>query len=143
MWHGYIGLENLNLNAAQRTQLYDEIRQLGPSFNPSPAKLLHERLRLDGDAGIWEALFNENKLTVQAIKAWLANIFGIQPDDITVTTVTQSFANGETSVTTYSYGATNYVRSAPFNGLGCEWCTSGDECRGYFSLYQSEWEGET
>lgn len=140
--HQYVGFENLNLNVAQRNQLYDEIRQLGPSTSPSPAMLLQERLRLDSDAGFWEASFNETKITVAAIKQWLADIFSIQPGDISHDTTIQSFAGGTTEVTTFVYNATNYLRLAIFGCMSCGWRASGDECRGYLSLYRDLWENE-
>lgn len=72
MWHGYFGIENLNLNPTQRATLIQALRALGPSSDPLPDRLNHSHTRLDGQAAIFEALFDESVLTVQAWKNRLA-----------------------------------------------------------------------
>lgn len=141
--HQYIGFENINLNTSQRTTLFAVLTALGPLTSPQPCFLMQARLRLDSDAIIAEALFDENKITIVAVKQWLADIFSIELGDISHDTITQSFAGGDTPVTTFTYAATNYIRMGAFGGFACGWKTSHGECLGYLSLYQSEWEGET
>lgn len=140
--HQYVGILNLNLNSSQKLSLFNELRALGPSASPSPAMLLQERLRLDDEGAIYEALFDESKLSIQQFINWLASIFGAQPESISSSTIIQSFAGGTTPVTTFTYNTINYIRSALFGGMGCGWHASGRECRGYLSLYQNEWENE-
>jgi len=82
MWHGYFGVEDLNLSTAQRQVLIGELRSLGPASDPQPARLCHWRTRLDGQAAIFEALFNENNLTVERFKQRLGSIFSVDPEDI-------------------------------------------------------------
>lgn len=140
MWHGYIGFENEGLSTSQRATLVSELRLLGPTSDPQPARLCHWRTRLDGEAAIFEALFNENNLTVARWKQRLGAIFGVDPDTISHSAVNRSFGGGTTPVVTFSRGGIDYLRVALFGGVGAEWNESGDECRGYLFLYRNEWE---
>lgn len=140
--HFYLGIENLNLNAAQRQTLVDALKALGPASDPQPARLCHWRTRLDGDAAIFEALFNEDNVTIQAFKNRLADIFSVDPATIDHATVTQHFAGGDTPVVTFSRLGTDYLRFALFGGAGATWMESGNECRGYLALNKAEWEVE-
>jgi hypothetical protein len=141
-WHGYLGIENLALNPSQRQILVDELRALGPASHPQPACLCHWRTRLDGEAAIFEALFDEDDLTVQVFKQRLAAIFGVDPATIDHDTVVRHFAGGDTPVVTFSRGGTDYLRFALFGGPDAEWMESGGECRGYLKTYQEDWEPE-
>jgi hypothetical protein len=141
-WHGYLGIENLNLNASQRQTLVEELKALGPSSDPQPERLCHWRIRLDGEAAIFEALFNEDNLTVARFKQRLGAIFGVDPAAINHTTITSHFAGGNTPVVTFSRAGTDYLRFALFGGAGVSWQQSGDECRGYLAAYLAEWDEE-
>ena len=113
-WHGYIGIENLNLNDTQRGELIQALRSLGPSSDPQPARLCHWRTRLDGEAAIFEALFDESNLTVAKFKNRLGSIFGVDPAAIDHSIITRHFSEGNTPVVTFSYLGTDYLRFAPF-----------------------------
>jgi len=140
MWHGYFGIEDINLTDNQRDTLIGVLKNLGPDAHPSPACLNHWRTRLDGDAAIFEALFDESLLTVDSFKARLANIFDVDPatidDDLTVF----HFGDGNTPVVVFSRSGTDYLRLALFGGVGATWMESGDECRAYLSLYSELWD---
>lgn len=140
MRHFYLGIENLNLNASQRQALIDELKSLGPASDPQPARLCHWRTRLDGEAAIFEALFNEDNLTVAKFKQRLATIFGVDPATIDHASITRHFADGDTPVVTFSRAGTDYLRFALFGGAGAAWMQSGDECRGYLATNRDEWE---
>lgn len=141
-WHGYIGIENLNLNTSQRQTLVNELKALGPASNPQPSRLCHWRTRLDEEAVIFEALFVETNLTVAKFKQRLGVIFSVDPDTIDHTTTIHHFADGDTPVVTFSRTGTDYLRFALYGGNGISWMESGDECRGYLKLNQTEWEEE-
>ena len=140
MWHGYFGIENINLSDAQRDTLVAVLRQLGPASDPSPARIMHWRTRLDGQAAIFEAMFQNGDLTVATFKQRLANIFGIDPATISHSTVTQDWGNQETPVITFSRNGTDYLRVAVFAGKQKYWEASGDAARGYISANLAEWE---
>ena len=140
--HFYLGIENLNLDDSQRTILIAELRALGPASDPQPARLNHWRTRLDGQAAIFEANFNENALTIETFKKRLGAIFGVSWITIGASTQIAHFAGGDTPVITFSRTGTDYLRVALFGDIGVAWNESGDECRGYLKVNQAEWEWE-
>lgn len=138
--HCYFAVENLNLNASQRQTMAAGLRQLGPKSHRQPACLCHWRKRLDSEACIFEALFDEDDLTIVAFKGHLANLFSVDPKDIGHALAQESFAGGTTPIVTFSYNATDYLRMLLFGGTDTAWMESGDECRGYLKANISEWE---
>ena len=141
-WHGYFAIEDLNLNDNQRDTLVDVLKALGPKTHPQPACLNHWRTRLDGDAAIFEALFDESLLTVEAMKDRLAAIFGISPATIDHTLTIFHFGPGSTPVVVFSRNGTDYLRMALFGGPDATWEESGDEVRAYLALFADQWELE-
>jgi len=140
-WHGYFAIEDINLSDSQRDTLIDVLRKPGPETHPSPACLCHWRTRLDGDAAIFEALFNEDMLSVDAFKDRLGAIFGIDPATIDHVLSILHFGEGNTPVAVFSRSGTNYLRMALFGGPNATWMESGDECRAYLALYRDQWDG--
>ena len=144
MWHGYWGIENLGLNDAQRSVIIDELRTLGPQSHRSPACLNHWRTRLDGQAAIFEALFSESMISIDAFKQRLGAIFGISWITIGHSIQQVTFADRESAVVTFSRTGTDYLRVVFFGyGGGEDWPTwqeSGDECRAYLAANAAEWE---
>jgi len=136
----YFGIENLGLNSSQRQTLIEELKTLGPASDPQPACLCHWRTRLDGDAAIFEALFNENNLTVDKFKQRLGTIFSVDPSTIDHSLNQVNFAGHGTQIAVFSRGGTDYLRFALFGGMDADWMDSGDECRGYLMTYHDEWD---
>lgn len=139
-WRGYYGLENINLNAEQKAILVQELENLGPSDNPQPAYLNHWRTRLDNEARFYEALFNEDNLTIAKMKQWLGAIFGIDPDTIDHSTTQQDYAGYGTPVVTFSRAGTDYLRMALFGGKSASWEESRQEVLGYLAANLAQWE---
>ena len=145
MWHGYWGIENLALNDTQRDTIVDELRRLGPSSDPQPARLNHWRTRLDGQAAIFEALWDEQYITIDTFKQRLAALFNIDPETIDHDTNLVTFAARQSAVVTFSRNGTDYLRTVFFGYAGGEfpeWDESGDEARAYLALFADEWEPE-
>ena len=143
--HVYFGIENLALNDTQRGELVDALRKLGPDKHPQPACLCHWRTRLDGQAAIFEALFNEDVITIAAFKNRLGNIFDIDPESITHAVVYPTFANLSTAVVTFGRNATDYLRVAFFGYNGTDWPTweqSNVETLAYLAANRDLWEPE-
>jgi len=138
----YFGIENLALNDTQRGLLVTALRALGPSSHPSPACLCHWRTRLDGQAAIFEALFDEDHITIEAFKNRLGSIFGVDPANIGHDTRLVTLAKRESAVITFSRGM-DYLRVVFFGYAHAGWPTwmeSGDECRAYLAANAAEWE---
>lgn len=136
MWHGYIAVENMALNDNQRDTLRTALRALGPASDPSPARLNHWRVRLDGQAAIYEANFQDSALTVQSFKDRLAAIFSVDP--ATVNHTTQQVSYGP--VVTFERGGTDYIRFAAFGGVGATWEQSRQATLSYLAANSAEWE---
>ena len=139
LWHGYIGIENINLDAVQRQTLIDAIKALGPSSDPQPARLNHWRTRLDEEAAIFEALFNDENLTVDKFKDRLAAIFGTQASQIDDAISNVDYAGYGTTIVMFSRKKIDYLRFALFGGRDAAWMESGDECRAYLHANLEEW----
>ena len=113
-WHGYFFVENLNMNPSQRSTLVTALQGLGlDNSSSNPAHRNHWRVRNDNEAVIFEALFNEANLTTDAMKQWLGNIFGINPQGISDTVSQTQYG----PVATLTYNATNYIRVGVAGGL--------------------------
>ena len=134
-WHGYIGIENLALNAAQREQLLDALKALGNQTGPQPHLLTHWRTRLDNQAAIIEAEFADNSVGVAQVKQYLANVFGIDPADVSDTTQATPYG----PLVTYGYLAVNRIRLVPFGGINADWNTSRLAAISYLIANAAAW----
>lgn len=141
LWHGYFGIENVNLSTAQRATLVSALKKLGSAPDDrQPAWLNHWRTRPDNQAVIYEALWNSSNISIQSVKNRLGVMFGVSPSLIDHSTQTQSFAGYTTQIATFGYGGTNYLRMAVFGGVSSTWIASRVECIGYIIANLSEWE---
>ena len=143
MQHVYFGIENLALDDAQRAQLVKALRALGPASHPSPARLCHWRTRLDGQAAIFEALFQEENISIEAFKKRLGAIFDISWVTIGHSVGQQTFDVLPTAIVTFSRTGVDYLRMAIFGYDGTtwpEWMQSGDEARAYLALHRDLWD---
>lgn len=141
--HSYFGIENLALNAAQRATLIAVLNDLGPLTRPQPCENNHRRVRLDGDAAIYEALWNEDTITIAMFKARLGDIFEIDPVTIDHRVNGVTFSIRETAVVTFSRNSTDYLRVAFFgyaeNGNWPTWEESRVETMQYLANNATEW----
>ena len=138
-WRGYFGIENLALTNPQRALLVDELERLGPDNHPQPSHLCHWRYRPDGDAAIYEALFDFSQLTIAKTKARLGTIFNVEPDRIDHDVTEIVFAGLVTQIFTFSRGGTDYLRMAIFGGTGSNYDDSHAEVLGYLSANMDDW----
>lgn len=145
--HVYFGIENLALNETQRAALVSVLNVLGPLNNSQPAFNNHRRVRLDGNAAIYESLWDEDTITVQTFKNRLGTIFGVDPATITHTVTLVTFAARQTVVVTFRYGATNYLKVVFFGYAGDGNWPSWEQSRGeavqYIINNKAAWEPET
>lgn len=143
----YFGIRDLNLNPTQRTTLYTQIEQIGQRQNSNyPNELMQIRYSLDGRDSSFEAFFNTDHLTIQAIINRLAAIFGIDPSTVIPTSVVQTLAGWPTQITTLRRNGTNYIRFGVFGYDGVTWPTwsqSRDAQEAYIAANLTEWESAT
>ena len=141
MWHGYMIVENLNLNQAQAAELWQTIMSKGEANESQyPQFRNHWRLSLDNTKGIFEALFNQDNMTVEWFKEQLGNIFGVAPSTIDDTLQNVTFVTRTTPVVIFSRTGIDYVRFAVFGNVGATWEQSRIEVLGYLAANIEEWE---
>ena len=138
MTRQYYGIENLALNDTQRQTLIDALKQLGDNQSVYPNFRNHRRVRLDGDAVIFEGKFNDADWTIDSIKNKLANIFSISAAVIT-DSVNQTVYG---PVVTFGAGETDRLRMVAFGGLLATWEESHDAVLDYLSNNHLDWESE-
>lgn len=140
--HVYLGIENLALTTNQRNTLVTGLQGLGQAnAGGNPAQRNHWRIRTDNQAAIFEALFNEDNISIAAIKQRLATIFNINVSLINHSV--QQTAYG--LLVTFSRSGTDRLRMIAFGHDGSSWPTrsiSGDSARAYLAANATLWETE-
>lgn len=142
-WQGYICVERGVVGIGNWNALLAFFDTFGPDTAPQPAYLNHYRTRLDGDAKIYEALFDADEVSQDSFKQALADEFSIDPEDIQVVVGEESYGGGFTRRWDYRYpGAGGDIRFTVlrFGGGAGTWAESGAECRAYLETYQAQWE---
>jgi hypothetical protein len=135
--HFYFIFENLNLSSDGWNELIDRFKQRGSKNSPQPAKRNHQRLRLDDQAILFEALFNEQAVNENAVEGQLASILQIPPPRIDRTIV----EDGD-KVVTYQVDGVDSLIHTVLAGEGASWDESRLSTLDYLSLNRTEWEEE-
>lgn len=135
----YFGIENINLTAPQKATFITGLQALGDNASANPCNRNHWRIRTDNDAVIFEANFDEDNLTIAAIKARLATIFGVA-----VGTITHSTSQNATYglIVTFIHSAQNKVRMVAFGHNGTAWGTiaqSRTAAQAYLAANAAAW----
>jgi len=137
----YWYVERINLTDAQRTTLVDGLKTLAPNLGRSqPADRNHWRVRLDGNAAIFEADWDDAMITVVAVRNRLASLFGVSQASVTYTTSTPTILSRPSEVATYSYGGQQRMRFGVFGGRDASWGESLAEAREYLRQNAAAWE---
>lgn len=135
----YFGVENISLTTPQKGTLVSALQALGPAGDAMPSHINHWRVRLDNDALIFEALFDDALLTVAAITTRLATIFGVPAAQITSVVTTPAVG----MVAVFSYQAVQKMRLVLFGGASATYQDSGDAARAYLASNAAAWESQT
>lgn len=134
----YFGIENINLTVGQKNTLITGLQAIGDNASANPCNRNHWRIRADNNAVIFEANFDENNLTIDAIKQRLATIFGVA-----VGTITHSTSQNATYglIVTFIQGGQNKIRSVAFgyNGGWGSWVESNAATRSYLAANAVAW----
>ena len=91
MAHRYYGLERhipANLTVAQRNTIHAAIMALTPQNTSLPCWIAHERIRLDNDAMIVEAFWQDGDVTLEKFIDYIAAAMGVASNTVTTTTTT-------------------------------------------------------
>jgi hypothetical protein len=104
---------------------------------------MRSRVRLDNQAIIWRAVYDENQLTPTALRNRLATIFGVAANTITSTVTTPTLGGQVTQVVTFTRGGTDYLRCVLFGKANGGWPTiqqSANAARSYVIANAAQWE---
>jgi hypothetical protein len=135
----YFGIENMALTAPQKQTLVAALQTLGPSSDPQPAELMHWRVRLDGDAVIFRARFQDGDLTTANLRQFLANAFGVAVTQISAATTSTTFRALPSPILTMTFAAVQRMRFVLFGGLSATVQQSNDEVIAYLIANASAW----
>lgn len=136
----YIGLENLALDDAGRDTLLAAIQALGKADGgAAEGRMQPYPIRLDHQAGIFEATLDTTALTVAAWKARLAAVFNVSAASITSVVQTPGFGAGTSTLVTFGRAGTDYIRACVFGGVNATKRQSRDECWAYLAANRDVW----
>jgi hypothetical protein len=135
----FFGIENTALTAPQKATLIAALNALGPSSDPQPAELLHSRVRLDNDAVIYRARFQDNDLTTTNLRQFLANVFAIPLTSVSAVVTSTTFLTLPSPIITMTVAATQRMRFVLFGGLGATTQQSNAECVAYLIANAVAW----
>lgn len=153
-WRGYFAIERYtaNLNEANWITLIEEVRQIvGVDGTDHAHNRLQERGNLDtfenegetySNLYIYEANFSEGAVSFDKFQNRLVNLFGVDPDKVTYSTVTTTIKTRLSCFGTYKYNNVNRVRVGLFGCASdsdlCTWGQSRVECVAFIG--QGGWE---
>ncbi len=135
----YIGIENIALTAPQKATLIAALRALGPSSDPQPAELMHSRVRLDGDAVIYRARFQDADLTTLNLRQFIANVFSVAVVNVTAATTSTTFLTLPSPIVTLTHLAVARLRFVLFGGLAATTAQSNAEVVAYLIANAAAW----
>lgn len=140
--HTYFSVERQNISAGNWAQLRALFEDMGTQGSQFPMYNNHNRERLDGNAVIYESLFDTSEVSVAAFKQLLADAFGVDVGDIGDVQGSVSYAGGTTIIWQFTYNAINRFLIERFGGGGATWQESRQETLGYLSVYKELWESD-
>jgi hypothetical protein len=134
----YFYVEALSLTTPQLNTLVAQLQALGQrNADTNPRMRNHWRTRLDGQAVIFEAWWDDSHLTALAMRNRLAAIFGVANTNITYATSQTAFG----PLVTYTYASVDRLRVGVFAGPTATYQDSQAAALDYLSDNAATWEG--
>lgn len=140
--HTYFSVERQNISVGNWAALQALFEGMGTQGSRFPMYNNHKRTRLDGDAVIYESLFDTSEVSLEAFKQLLADEFGVDVGDIDNTQSSTSYGGGTTVIWQFAYNAIDRFKVGRFGGGGATWQQSRSECLGYLAVNAAQWEPE-
>lgn len=134
----YYGIENVGMTSGQKATLINVLKQLGDNQNPNSCKRNHWRVRLDGDAVIFEAQYDDSDWTLDSMKQKLADIFGVSVSNIDASSQSTSYG----PLVTFAYNSSDKIRMIAFAGLLATYEDSHNAVLAYLIANKVDWERE-
>lgn len=135
----YLGAENISMTQAQKDAFRETFRAIGPASNPQTAEMMHWRTRLDGDAVIMRALFNDTDINGSGLRSLLATALGVPPAQVTSANTSVTYLTVASVILTMSVNAVQTMRFIRFAGMSANVTQSNIEALAYLKLYAAAW----
>ena len=138
-WQGYFYIENLGLNAQHKQMLVAALQSWGLHNDaPNPCNRNHWRVRSDGEAVIFEAVFDVDNLTLPSLRSRLAGFYGVDAEQIDVSTSQNRY--GE--VATFSNNHVDRLRVGVFAGRQAGYAASQAAAQQFVIDFSNAWQEE-
>lgn len=142
LYRMYFVVENRGMLADHFAALLSNLNTLGP-LQGQANELMQNATSLNGQAVIYEASFDETKLSINEFTRYIAEATGgtIRANQITNTQSTISYsATGDTRRIDFSYSNALRVRVELFGGVPLPtWQESNNEVTGYLRTNADQW----
>jgi len=135
----YLGAENIALNQAQRDAFRERLRIIGPAEHPQPSELMHWRTRLDGEAVIMRAQFQDADMTMAGLRRLLADTLGIPVAQVTSATAAVTYRTIPSAIVTMTVAGIDQMRFIQFAGSRSTVDQSNIEVLAYLQLNAVAW----
>ena len=135
----FVGAENITLTQAQKDAFRATFAALGPPSHQQTSEIMHWRSRLDGDAVIMRAMFNDSDLTTNGLRQLLATALGVPPAQITAAQTSTTYATIPSTVLTMSNNAVACMRFILFGGIRVSVQQSNVEAMAYLKQNAALW----
>lgn len=139
-WHGYFVVERGTISAGNWSALRALYETMGTSGSAFPMWNNHRRARGDGDAVIYESLFDASEVSIDEFKQLLADEFGVAVGDIDNSQAVVSYGGVyDTTVWEFLYNSVVRFTVRRF-GRGGPWNEGRAETIAFLASEQAAWE---
>jgi hypothetical protein len=135
----YLGAENISLTQPQKDAFRATMSAIGPVGNTSTAEQMHWRSRLDGDAVIMRALFQDSDVTGAGLRSLLATALGIPAAQVASATTTFKYKDIPSVLLTMSVAGVDKMRFIRFAGMSATVTQANVEALAYLKLNAAAW----
>jgi hypothetical protein len=135
----YLGAENIAMTQPQKDNFRETLRVIGPPVHPQPAELMHWRPRLDGNATLMRAQFQDGDMTVAGLRQLLATSLGVPVAQITSANSNVTYKTTPSLIITMSLNGVPQMRYILFAGGRASIQQSNDEAVAYLIANAAAW----
>ncbi len=135
----YLGAENIAMTAAQKNAFRETLRVIGPATHSQPSELMHWRPRMDGDATLMRASFQDGDMTAAGLRQLLAVALGVPAPQITSANSSVTYKTTPSLIVTMSNSGVPQMRFILFAGGRAPIQQSNDEAVAYLIANAAAW----
>jgi hypothetical protein len=135
----YLGAENIALTQPQKDAFRATLRVIGPATHPQPAELMHWRQRLDTDATLMRAQFQDGDMTTAGLRQLIARALGVPLAQVTAAQSSVTYQTTPSLIITMSVSGAPQMRFILFAGGRAPIQQSNDEAVAYLIANAVDW----